>query len=203
MEWMLLGIIAIVGWLYLRKRGRNHETVAALGSLAKKPSAQEQHEYGRRAMQASQVCMYLFQHHACPPPDGMEKVDLNLEENRQSLAGAVVTLVHSLRLESLSSEQKAQAIVTMAQNLSLRADRLSRSENDAIMLVTVINVIDMTARHYYELYPNYQPLHELVNQMAKVCPSGLAVVFGDDLPIEVRRAFPHFSSLVEHNRANF
>jgi hypothetical protein len=67
----------------------------------------------------------------------------------------------------------------------------------------MLGIVDMIARHYYDLYPQYKPLFEMVNQLAKICPTGVQVIFGDDLPVEVRRAFPHFSSLFEQNRANF
>ena len=33
--------------------------------------------YVQQAKQATQVCMYLFQHHACPPKDGEEKINLD------------------------------------------------------------------------------------------------------------------------------
>ncbi len=173
------------------------------GLFAKKPDAQMQQMYGRYAVQASQVCMYLFQHNACPPKDGEEKIDLLDESNRKALVDEIVKRIERLDLSSVDYESRSKNINDMARSDVEKSSEISQTQADAGMLITTLNIIDMLGRHYYQLYPNYKPMFEMINQLAKICPTGMSVVFGDDLPVEVRRAFPNFSSLVEHNRANF
>ena len=169
----------------------------------KKPDACTQELYGRYATQASQICMYLFQHNACPPQDGAEKVDLTNEKNRAELVAEIVGRVDQLSLFDADGEHKSQILKDMVQADLSDSDSISTAQSDAGMILTTLNVIDMLGRHYYELFPEYKPMFEMINQLAKICPTGMQVIFGDDLPVEVRRAFPHFSSLFEQNRANF
>lgn len=173
------------------------------GLFSKKPDASTQEMYGRYGAQASQVCMYLFQHNACPPQDGAEKVDLTNEKNRAELVAEIVIRIDQLGLSDAGGEDKAQIMMNMAQADLSNADNIYTAHADAGMVLSVLNMIDMLGRHYYELFPDYKPMLEMINQLAKICPTGMQVIFGDDLPVEVRRAFPHFSSLFEHNRANF
>jgi len=171
--------------------------------LTKKPDARTQQMYGQYAIQASQVCMYLFEHHACPPKDGAEQIDLDDERNRSSLVGHIIAKIEELDLASLAGAGKSRALRDLAQSEIANSSSVTAVEGDAGMILSLLNIIDMLARHYYELYPGCKPMLELVNDLAKVCPTGMQVVFGDDLPVEVRRAFPHYSSLFEQNRANF
>jgi hypothetical protein len=172
------------------------------GLFTKKPDARTQQMYGRQAAQASKVCMYLYQHQACPPPDGGENIDLGNNKNRLLLSNHIVTRIEQLDLASLDGAGKSQAIMDMVQSDINKSSSASPSEGDAGLIISILNVIDGLARHYYELYPEYKPMFEMINQLAKICPVGMKVIFGDDLPVEVRRSFPHFSSLFEQNRAN-
>ena len=173
------------------------------GLFSKKPDARTQQQYGRYGMQASQVCMYLFEHHACPPRDGHEEIDLTIDENRISLVKEIVENIVKLDLASAGDEEKSQLLKDMAQSALTSPSNVTQTQEEAGMILAMLNVVDMLGRHYYDLYPEYKPLFEMVNQLAKICPTGMQVIFGDDLPVEVRRAFPHFSSLFEQNRANF
>ena len=173
------------------------------GLFSKKPDARTQEMYGRYGMQASQVCMYLFQHNACPPQDGAEKINLTNEKSRAELVAEIVGRIDQLGLFDADGEHKSQILIDMVQADVSNADNISTAQADAGMVLTTLNIIDMLGRHYYELYPEYKPMFEMINQLAKICPKGMQVIFGDDLPVEVRRAFPHFSSLFEQNRANF
>ena len=71
-----------------------------------------------------------------------------------------------------------------------------------MVFIVIINNIDMLARHYYELYPKCKPMFEMINGLVKICPTGFKVVFGDDLPVDIRRVFPHFSIIFEQHRGN-
>ena len=173
------------------------------GLFSKKPDASTQELYGRYGTQASQVCMYLFQHNACPPQDGAEKVDLTNEKNRAELVAEILAKIDQLGLSDAGGEDKAQIIMDMVQADLSNPGSISTAKSDAGMILTTLNMIDMLGRHYYELFPEYKPMLEMINQLAKICPTGMQVIFGDDLPVEVRRTFPHFSSLFEQNRANF
>jgi hypothetical protein len=173
------------------------------GLFAKKPDARTQEMYGRYAHQASQVCMYLFQYSACPPQDGQEKVDLTIEDNRTTLVEEIVSRIDLLGIAFVDGEERAEIFRDMAQSDVSNASSISVAKSDAGMILTILNIIDMLGRHYYELYPEYKPMLEMINELAKICPTGMQVIFGDDLPVEVRRSFPHFSSLFEQNRANF
>ena len=53
------------------------------------------------------------------------------------------------------------------------------------------------ARVYYEQYPKYRPLYEMVDSLAKTCCTGAAQTVGPDLPPEVVKTWPHFSQIFE------
>lgn len=173
------------------------------GLFSPKPDARMQQVYVQRATQVTQVCMYLFENRACPPKDGEEEIDLNDEHNRNRLVIEIVGIIENLNLSDADGESISEILIEMARKEINDPDTVSLTQSNAGMLLTVLNMIDMLARHYYQIYPKYKPMLEMINQLAKICPTGMQIVFGDDLPVEVRRVFPHFSSLFEQNRANF
>ena len=50
--------------------------------------------------------MYLFEHHACPPKDGAEKIDLRNEEHRFQLQNEIVSRAVGLDLSNLNDTSK-------------------------------------------------------------------------------------------------
>ena len=173
------------------------------GLSRKAPSADAQREYVRQATFVVQTCLYLFQHHACPPVDGNAKYDLDDEENRKALGKAIGKRLKSLMPAIADPSSKMQAVIDMVASDSRLRHQLHQSEQDAGLVVMVIAGMDMIARHYYELYPKYQPMLEMVNNLAKIGPNGLRIVFGDDLPTEVREQFNYAARLWDDNRAAY
>ncbi len=167
-----------------------------------KPSREMQKSLGRQAELAARAFMYLYTHRACAPPDGKEKIDLSIDETRQSLVNSIIARIQSAGLEDANREERSKIINTMAKEDAANQDKISRELLDAGMLITIMNSVNEITHQYYEVYPDFQPLFELVNNLAKLVPPGLAVIFGDDLPIEIRRSFPRLSVLFEQNRAH-
>ncbi len=171
-------------------------------NMGAKPNQNIEKSYVRYASQITNVSMYLFSHKCCPPKDDHAKIDLENEHNRTGLVSAIVSRINALGLVDCSHEDQASILRDMAKDDVENVATTSDTESDAGMILTILNLVDMLVRHQHDLYPEYKPMLEMVNQLAKICPSGMQVIFGDDLPIEVRRTFTHFSSLFEQNRAN-
>jgi hypothetical protein len=173
------------------------------GLFSKKPDAELRDMYWNQAGQATQICKYLSQNNACPPNDGEDEIDLLDKINRTNLMEEILLKIKGMNLADASDLERSTLTLKLSADNQNNSGKVTPIQSNAILIVFTINIIDMITRHYFSYYPKFKPMLNLVNHLEKISSSGLQVVFGDDMPIEVRRAFPHFSSLFEHHRANF
>ena len=75
-------------------------------------------------------------------------------------------------------------------------------ETTALVNAHAIHAIDCIAKVYYEDFPKYRPLLEMVNNLAKSCCPGVAQTIGPNLPPEVTDTWPHFSRIFEDARGS-
>lgn len=77
-------------------------------------------------------------------------------------------------------------------------DQSKSSVTDAaVVCAASINSINGITRVYYQDYPKYKPLYDMVDSLAKTCCSGAAQTIGPNLPVEVVKTWPYFSRIFE------
>ena len=171
------------------------------GLFAKRPPREEQIILAKSAGAADELSMHLIQHRSFLPRSDKPRPDLDDEADRQEIVDAIIGKIEMLDLESAPENAKTGILGAHLEDI-MRDPNLPVVEDDAGFALYIMNGINVMYRRYRELYPKYRPLYEMLNQLAKIVPGGFRVVFGDDLPPQVRKAFPHFSIMFEENRAN-
>lgn len=161
-----------------------------MGLFTRKPSRALQAEFVKRATQACQWFGYVLQFKKIAPRDGMEHeaIDLNIEENRCRVRAKVVDLIGEYQL---STEGDGQRLIEM-----VKANEYAPPiEDAAVATATCISMVNFIAKAYYEDYPKYKPLYEMVDNLAKICCSGAAQILGPELPAEISKAWPYFARI--------
>ena len=160
-----------------------------MGLFTRKPSRDLEAEFVKRATQVCQFFGYVLQFKKVAPRDGMEHeaLDLNIEDNRSQIKARLVDLISEYQLGTAGD---AQRLVEMA-----KAKYATPIENAAVCTATCIGMINLIAMAYYEDYPKYKPLYEMVDNLAKICCSGAAQILGSELPAEMSKAWPYFTRI--------
>jgi hypothetical protein len=166
------------------------------GLFSAKPDMATQKMYTEQAEKAAMFCMHLRQFKSCPPKLGEGAISLDEEANKKELITAITDFID---LNDLSNGDHNAVTDAIINSQSSGGDQSSASSS-ARAVISVLNMVNLLAKQYSDLYPNSKSMLKMVNQLAKICPGGMLVIFGDDPPIQVQRAFPHFSSMFEHNR---
>jgi len=171
------------------------------GLFAKKPSKDLQNKLGKQGYMVSQVMFHITQKNEFPPPQLHQNnpVRLSNKEELNSVLEGLKTIITEYGLIDIPSQDKNLKINQLAQENSNTPDRITDS---VMLLLTSLNSADTIARVYYRDFPEHKPLLEMVNQLAKILTPAIDIMFGNDVPTEVRQAFPHVSSLIEYYRAN-
>lgn len=174
------------------------------GLFTKKPSHEIQNSLGKQAANITQSFSYVFQHKMIPPNDGNidNSIRLDSDEDSSLLRDRFIELINNNFLARMAFEEKTQVLNHLAKDIFLSEEPPERYLDGAVFLLTTLNSADTITRVYYRDYPEYRPLLEMVNQLAKVVVPTLEVIFHNDIPNELRQVFPHVSSLIEQYRAN-
>ena len=134
------------------------------------------------------------------PRSGMEDtaLDLTIRENREAISKELVRLIREHNLAGCTEGEIACHRLEPLQ----RQEALSPIEDAALCSVVAINSINLITRLYYDVYPNYRPLLEMVDNLAKICCTGAAQTIGADLPPEVVETWPYFSRIFKEAKAS-
>jgi hypothetical protein len=89
------------------------------------------------------------------------------------------------RLEACKEAEIGERLIPLVMDQSK-----SSITDAAVASALAINSINGIARIHYEDYPQYQPLYDMVNNLAKTCCSGAAQTIGPNLPVEVVKTWP-------------
>jgi hypothetical protein len=120
-----------------------------------------------------------------------DALDLTVKENRDGIRDELVRIIHEYGLEGCK-----EAEIGGARLIPIVMDQSKPPITDAaVFSAMAINSINLIARAYYEDYPQYKPLHDMVDNLARTCCTGAAQTIGPDLPSEVVRTWPYFSRI--------
>jgi len=174
------------------------------GLFSKNPPAALQNELGRQASQASQAFFYIStKQHVVPSPSFKDDpVDCSSEQDRQKLIETINRIIEANGL-LLNNEIAAQSeVINSLVRTNAAMGALDKFDDAAVFLLALLQCVNTVGRTYYKEFPESKALFKLVNQLAKVASPALVDVFGDDYPNNLRKLFPHVSSLLESYRAN-
>jgi hypothetical protein len=130
-------------------------------------------------------------------------LQLTCEENRDAIRNELVRIIHDYGLEGCKEEEISEVRL---KPLSLE---LQQAQSKPVITINAlacaygVNNINWIARSYYEDFPQYKPLYEMVDNLAKTCCTGAAQTIGSNLPPEIVRTWPYFSKIfAEAKNAN-
>jgi hypothetical protein len=118
-----------------------------------------------------------------------EQLDLNDAANRTAIREGVVNLINTRALSGDASGQSTDTII------SLLGKSTSVLDDAVACTLMAIHAMNSIARFYYEDFPKYEPLREMLDNLAKTACTGAAQTLGSDLPGEIEQGWPHFSKL--------
>jgi hypothetical protein len=72
-------------------------------------------------------------------------------------------------------------------------EQIGPTKETAQGIVEGLNVHEMFCFNYYELYPRFEPLREMIDNGVKIIVPALNPIFGEALPDFIKLAFPRFS----------
>lgn len=169
-----------------------------MGLFSRKPDQALQAELARQAGQVFNWFGSALRFKKAGPPVGMEDaaLDLTVKENRDAIRNELVRLIREHRLAGCTEREIG------GKRLEAVARKWPRSplEHAALCSALAINSINLITRLYYEQYPKYPPLFEMVDNLAKTCCTGAAQTIGPDLSPEVVATWPYFSRIFEDAR---
>jgi hypothetical protein len=172
-----------------------------VGLFRRKPNRAFEAELIKHATHAMNWFGHALQLQETNPQVGTEGqgVDLTVKENRGAIRDDLVRIICAYELSGCSeSEIDGSRLMPLAKK-QLR----SPIEDAALCSALTINSINWITRVYYEEYPTYRPMFEMVDNLAKMCCTGAAQTIGPDLPSEVVETWPYFSRIFEDaKRAN-
>jgi hypothetical protein len=166
-----------------------------MGFFSKKPNRALQAEFIKQANNAVNWFGTALQSKKTSSLTGMDDstLDLTVKGNRDAIREG---LVHLIREHGLTGCTEGEIGGRRLVPLAMQQTR-SPLEDAALCSALAINSINLITRLYYEDYPKYQPLYEMVNNLAKTCCTGAAQTIGADLPPEVVETWPYFSRIFE------
>jgi hypothetical protein len=167
----------------------------AMGLFSRKPDRGLQAELAKQANGARNLLGYALIHKETNPPAGVEgaALDLTIKENRDAVRDELVRLIREHQLSGCTEAEIGGVRLVPLAMMQPKAP----VEDAAVCSAIAINSVNMITRVYYEQYPKYRPLYEMVDSLAKICCTGAAQTVGPDLPPEVVRTWPYFSQIFE------
>jgi hypothetical protein len=158
----------------------NKQRRFAMGLFSRKPDRGLEAELAKQASGARNLLGYALTHKKTNPPAGMEgaALDFTIKENRDAIRDELVRLIREHQLSGCTeSEIGGVCLVPLAMT-----QPKAPVEDAALCSAIVINSVNMITSVYYEQYPNYRPLYEMVDSLAKTCCTGASQTVGPDLP---------------------
>ena len=164
-----------------------------MGLFTPKPDRATQAEYMKQANNAVNIFGVALQRQVTTPSVGQEPIDLTVQENRDAIRDELTRIIREYGLEGCTEME-----IGGVRLVPLSKDGSKSSLTDAALCAALaMNSINGITRHYYELFPKYQPFLEMVDNLAKICCPGAAQTIGPDLPPEAARTWPYFSQMFE------
>lgn len=162
-----------------------------MGWFTPKPGRTLQAELLKQATGAQNIFGIALHRKTTNPAKGQDPLDLTIKENRDAIRDELVRVIREYGLEGCR-----EAEIGGARLIPITMDKSKPPITDAAVCgALAINSINLIARTYFEDYPQYKPLHDMVNNLAKTCCTGAAQTIGSDLPSEVVRTWPYFSRI--------
>lgn len=162
-----------------------------MGWFTPKPDRTLQAELLKQANGALSIFGAALQQKTNNPAKGQDPLDLTIEENRTAIRDELIRIITDFGLEGCK-----EAEIGGARLIPIVSDKSKPPITDAaVCCALAINSINLIARTYYEDYPQYKPLQEMVDNLAKTCGPGAAQTIGPDLPSEAVRTWPYFSRI--------
>jgi len=127
-----------------------------------------------------------------PPKNKFEDhaIDLTVGDNRTAIRGEICRLVRDCHFTSATDGE------SMVRALKERISNAETSLEDAAAVSAMaIGAINVVARSYYQNFPKYRPLYEMLDNLAKFCCPGVAQMIGPDLPEEIVDTWPYFARM--------
>jgi hypothetical protein len=164
-----------------------------MGLFTRKPDRGLKAELEKQAVGALNIFGHALQMKKTNAPAGKEHeaIDLTIEENRDAIRNEIVRVIHDYGLEGCKESE-----IGGARLMPIVMDQSKSPITDAaVCSALAINSINLITRNYYENFPDYKPLHDMVDKLAKTCCTGAAQTIGSNLPYEVVRTWPYFSRI--------
>ncbi len=164
-----------------------------MGLFTRKPNRALQAEFIKQANHTLNLFGYALRFKKTIPPAGMEDaaLDLTIKENREGIGDELVDLIREHQLSGCT-----EAEIGGTRLIPLAMDQSKPPLKDAALCSALaINSINLITRVYYEDYPKYRPLYEMVDNLAKMGCTGAAQTIGPDLPPEVVDTWPYFARI--------
>ena len=166
------------------------------------PSPEMQEMYGKYGTLAAQSFTYMSLKNEYPGPDGKTNIQLDIEDNCQQILNEIKRLLLEQEFLGKSREERSQILSSLAKSIDPSSDDFDEYTDAAVGLIISIDWVDRIYYDYQNLYPNYEPLLEFVNNLAKVVPVGMRILSGDDLNETVRKVWPSFSLMFEQYKSS-
>ena len=162
-----------------------------MGFFSRRPSRELQAELIKQANYAVVWFGHALRFKSTNPSKLLnnEKLDLNQATNRMAIRDGVVTLITSRSLSSDPAGQSTDVLV------SLIGESTSVLDDAVVCTLMAIHAMNSIARFYYEDFPKYEPLREMLDNLIKIACTGAAQTLGSTLPNEIARGWPHFATL--------
>jgi hypothetical protein len=176
---------------------RLSERSSKMGWFTRKPNRALQAEFVEVAKDAFTMFGSAIEHKTTNPLRGKphDVLDLTVEENRDAIRTELVRIIHDYGLEGCNEEEISE-VRLKSLSLELKLDQSKPVITIAALSCAFgMNNTNWIARRYYEDFPQYKPLLEMVDNLAKTCCGGAAQTIGPDLPPEIVRTWPYFSKI--------
>ena len=170
-----------------------------MGLFTRKPSRDLAAELTRQAASATAIFAYALKHKKSMPRDRWpdEGLDLTVRENRNAIRDELIRIILDYGLEGCPDKE-----IGGARLVPLASDQSSPTIIDvAVSCALAINTFNYITRLYYEEFPKFRPLYEMVDNFAKIGCSGGAQAIGTDLPPEVVRTWPYYARIFEQAKS--
>lgn len=124
-----------------------------------------------------------------PPRQGMEALSLYNDESVEQLRAEIVEIITDSGLNECGEDEKAQ-IVNDIMREEYSKDESTPVRDAAVCFLVEVNYLEMISRHAHYVYPDYDPLHRMMNKLGAIASPAISDIFGKEMPIEAREAFP-------------
>lgn len=172
-----------------------------MGFFTKKPDGELQAEFVKQATGALTWFGHALQFKKTNPRKGLEdeSIDLLQRENRDAIRSGLIRLIAENNLGSRDSKHSKHTTDVL---VSLVTKQNRPAMEDAVLVTMfAIHSMNMITRFYYEEFPEFKPLYEMVNNLAKIGCSGAAQTIGADLPDEIATRWPYFARIFQDAKA--